>query len=78
MIEHKEFDTWLDNPVTKEVFKILRENREAIINELRLIPSSDRKNATLLMGHCSGAIGVFDDILNITYGDISEEEVENV
>ncbi len=79
MISAEQFAEWKEHPVTKEIFKDLKEVRQDIINQLAN-GNTIGADAEATHGHTSKAIGQLDGInqlLGIHYAaEARQEEVD--
>jgi hypothetical protein len=72
MIKQQEFVTWLENPVTKMVFKLLEDRSSFYLTRiLDGIPSTPQ-NTLLTMGEHIGRVNSYTEIINIHYEDFDE------
>jgi len=77
-ITKEQFDNWIDNPVTKEIFsqlKFYRDNSQAYLNAGSF---PDGESALLIIGELRGTLRAYDQLLTITYSaEENEEEQKN-
>ena len=68
-IVKEEFLAWLDNPVTKEVFSVLKERKEEIANQLANGVCHDMTEYAFAVGKCRE----IKDLLEMTYEEMVVE-----
>lgn len=66
----EEYSEWLQHPVTREFFKVVREERDGIGEQVlsgQLLGSENLERAVI-------AVQVYDSILNTEFGEESESD----
>jgi len=79
-LDKSDFDDWLNNPITKELYSTFIQNKEFLKEAiLELDPIFD-SSLSKKLAYIRGKIDVCDSLLNLTFDDlftIEEEKSEN-
>ena len=76
MITSEQFQEWKEHPVTKEIFKLLTETRQEIINQLAY-GNTIGPDAEATHGFTNRAIGQIDglnQLLNISFASENQQQ----
>jgi hypothetical protein len=77
-MDKENFNTWLENQVTRKFFEFIEDEEQRLIDELlNGAPSFINKNSTdylIGLGKCLGYINAFRDLRQLDYKDLVEIE----
>ena len=72
-IKQNEFANWLEEPITKKVFDLIKDRLAFHRNNLENIPSSNNPDNAIKVGEQIGYINMCKALLNVEYEDFNTE-----
>lgn len=76
-IDQSEFNYWINDPVTKKIFKALQEERDGIEKQLANSQVLLKPDVAQVVARLVGQREGLDLLLQIQYEDLEEENNEN-
>ena len=73
-LDRTDFDTWYKHPITQDILKSISDRKEILIQQIIHLASGDDLKYFYKILYIRGLIAAYDEIINISYSDMSIEE----